>query len=244
MRRITLTAARRSKNLKEHEEAFKSVNGVAPTPIPEEGTEISGIIATIMVQDTVTRTAVNKGARQIRDLSERKINYTRAGRMIYEAMGYKDCQDAQKQNGNNEIFNNLNFDRKDLAKIVSEIDEKRVNGINQSLTVLRPYFEALLPLPSEEVFAQVENHLSKDDFHTLAREYSSRLNLDYTRTEWRYFFLALAWRYRNTLNHHIRKEMGNMRWIAGRYEVNEAAELLANELFPVASKPTQIDNDL
>ena len=142
-----LTAKRRSKTLKDHEEAFMSINGRLEDALPDPSTEISGIIAEIMKLPKVTRKEVNEAGRLIRNASGKKIRLTEGSRMVWKAMGYTCFSDANKHNEGKEYFDNLNFDRKDLLAITAEYSAAERIAKDKVKAFVRPMFEKVFAIP-------------------------------------------------------------------------------------------------
>jgi hypothetical protein len=230
MRREVLTAKSLSRNLKEHEEAFKSRNGYEVEPPPMYGTEISGIIAEVMKNKHVTQKEIQEAGRLIRIASEKKILLNVGSRMVYKAMGYVDFQDAKKRNEGKDYFENLNFDRKDLNAVHAEsvANEKAIK--DKVKEQIRPYFEKVFALPWEperfqgkakssgEVMAKV--HVYMEELGWVCEDH-----IEY----WDYGH-AFAYRYPSSCGMQVKKSMFRRGDFGSRRLIFEASRELAREI--------------
>lgn len=145
-----LTAQRPSKTLGEHKEAFKSRNSYEIEPPPDTSGEINGIVSEITQLKYVTHKEILEAGRQIHKLSGKRFVSNQATRMVFKALGYIDYKDATIRNVNKERFENLNFDRRDLAAINKDINDNE-EAIYQAVSAaVRPYFERVFALPYEK----------------------------------------------------------------------------------------------
>lgn len=144
------TAQHPAKTLGEHAEAFKSRNGYEVESPPDTSGEINGIVSEIAQMKYVTHREILDAGREIRKLSDKRFALNQAARMVFKALGYIDYQDATVRNNSKERFENLNFDRKDLAAINKDINDNE-EAIYQAVSkAVGPYFERVFALPYEK----------------------------------------------------------------------------------------------
>jgi hypothetical protein len=227
----TLTARRASKTLKDHEEAFKSINGYEVEPLPDPTTEINGIIAEIMKLQRVTHKEVQEGGRLIRIASEKKLRLNIGARMIWKAMGYIDFQDAQKRNEGKDYFENLNFDRKDLAAINNETNAAERAMKDKVIAHIRPTFERVFALPREKDWFKGERAMNTQAFMAKARPHLDTIEMDFNDLAevWAVAH-ALAFRYPHASNMQTKKDMFRPKGFGSRKMIFEASKELAREL--------------
>lgn len=203
-----LTAKRPSKTLKEHEEAFKSINGFEESDPKDYTTEISGIVADVMTHKCVTRKMVQDGGRLIRDVTERKIRLNQGARIILSAMGYVDLQDAGKKNEGLEYFVNLNYDRKDLVSLSQEITAEHLRLVAEAKVQLRPMFERVFALPYVAELAALPRGKTGQAVLEVLKDYLVTLNWDLSEVSeiWK-VANALAYRYPNLASLRARRDL-------------------------------------
>jgi hypothetical protein len=230
MRREVLTAKSLSRNLKEHEEAFKSRNGYEVEPPPEYGTEISGIIAEVMKNKFVTHKEIMDAGRLIRIASDKKFLLNVSARMVFKAMGYVDYQDAKERNEGKEHFENLNFERKDLAAVHEEtlIAEKAV--MDKVREQVRPIFEEVFAMPWEPEWFSTRCQcggevvaLTHRYFEHLGRTFKD--NIEY----WNYAH-AFAYRYTSCAGMKVKKQLFRHKGFGSNRIIYDACRALSREL--------------
>jgi len=231
MRREVLTAKNLSRNLKEHEEAFKSRNGYEVEPPPEVDGDVSGIIAQIVLLEKVSERVINEAARKIRDLSERKIKYMRASLMIYQAMGYKDRQEAAAFNSDPDFIANRNFGRKDPGVLADEITAERLKRLARAKELLTPFFDEVKSWDNFGwfgAFASVPD--SKARFLAAAIQYVAE-RLPDAEHEYRLGIVcALSWRFRPMRPE--RRKCARVFWIGTGADVYQVAQELGDVYWP------------
>lgn len=226
-----LTARRPSKNLKDHEEAFKSRNGYEVEPLPDPSTEINGIIAEIMKLQKVTHKEVLEGGRLIKLVSEKKFRLNQGARLIWKAMGYVDFQDAQKRNEGRDYFENLNFSRKDLAAINNEVSAAEREVIDKVKAHIRPTFERIFALPREKEWFKGERATNTQAFMAKARPHLETIDLNFDdMTEVWAVAHALCYRYPHASNMQTKKDMFRAKGFGSRKLIFEASRELAREI--------------
>lgn len=226
------TALRPSKTLGEHAEAFKSRNGYEVAPPPDTSGEINGIISEIMQLKYVTRKEIAEAGRQIRKLSDKKFALNIGSRLVFKALGYVDFQDASNRNENKDTFENLNFDRKDLAGINRDINDNE-EAIYLAVTVIvQPYFEKVFALPHEKGWFKGPRCKTTGEFMRCVHPYLEHLGWKDLGVEETWAFAhALAFRYPHLCNIATKKGMfRNARPDATRKQVFDACRRLAREM--------------
>lgn len=88
--RNVLTAQSRSNNLKEHFEAFKSVNGIGPGEIPDSSRQMSGIMSEMLSLKEIPAKAITHYAFTMRRIPEVKAAFTHTKMLVViaRALGY------------------------------------------------------------------------------------------------------------------------------------------------------------
>lgn len=235
MRREVLTAKSLSRNLKEHEEAFKSRNGYEVEPPPEYGTEISGIIAEIMQLKIVSRKEISEAGRLIRIATGGKFRLNEGNRMVLQAMGYVDFQDMAKRNEDLTKIENLNFDRKDLGAVQQEITAERREKIERIKAYIRPYFDRTFALPRELEWFPARGKARSENtgqwINDYVKPYIEHLGWEITDNDefWAYAH-ALAFRYPHACNKDTKMSLFRPFGYGSRRVCYEGSRELAREI--------------
>lgn len=226
-----LTAARPSRTLGEHEDAFKSRNGFEVEPPPDTSGEISGIISEVMQLQFVTRKEIMEAGRLIKNLGIKRTPLSVAARQVYKALGYVDYQDAMLRNGNPDRFENLNYHRKDLAAINQEINTREKATIDNIIAFIRPYFERVAELPFERELFAGPKAKSSQEFHARLRPYLDKLGWEFDDAKefWNVAH-AFSFRYSNHVNLSTKKDLFRNKELGTRKQAFDASRLLAIEL--------------
>ncbi len=227
-----LTAHRRSKSLGEHEEAFKSRNGFEVSVPPDTTGEINGVISEITQLRYVSHREILDAGRQIRVLSDKRFALNQAARMVFKALGYIDYQDAINRNENKERFENLNFDRRDLAAINQDINDKERTIYEAVSAAVRPYFERVFALPYEKEWFDGPRCKTTGEFMARLSPYLEHLgwHFDEVLEVWKIGH-AFAFRYPHASNIDTKKGMFRHHQHYGtRKQVFDASRMLAREM--------------
>lgn len=122
MSTVIYTAKRRSKTLKDHEEAFKSVNGVGPTEPPDTSTEIMGVVSELAAMKEVPRNMLSAAAFRIKQLSEGTIKVSKARDMLARSLGYPNAGTMGHQTREEDSYRNLFYGKGNIAGSLEEVN--------------------------------------------------------------------------------------------------------------------------
>ncbi len=227
-----LTAIRPSKTLGEHAEAFKSRNGYDVAPPPDTSGEINGIISEIMQLKYVTHKEILEAGRHIRKLSDKRFAINIGARMVFKAMGYVDYQDAVTRNENSDKFENLNYDRKDIASVNRTINDNEEAIFQTVVGQVRPYFERVFALPYEKDWFAGPRCKTTGAFIAVVAKYLEHLGWVFGDSdEFWAIGHALSFRYPHATNIDTKKGMFRQpRPTATRRQVFDACRRLARDM--------------
>lgn len=233
MRREVLTAKSLSRNLKDHEEAFKSRNGYEVEPPPEEDSDVSGIIAKFVLLETVSDKAVRQAGTKIRDITERSIKYMQGVRMIYNALGYRDLQEALKANPDPEHVINRNYGRRDPGGVAHEITDAKKEAQDKAVELLTPYFEEVNTWEETDFFNDVmigAGFPGQNQFYAAAIQYVDKMVGDRSLEDRLALVCVISRRYRAWKPE--RRKCARVYWIGEAAVVYLAAKRLGAQYWP------------
>ena len=144
---VIYTAKRRSKNLKEHEEAFKSINGVGPTDPPDTSAEIMGVVSELAAMREVPRNVLSAAAFRIKQLSEGTIKVSKARDMLARSLGYPNSGTMGHQTREEDSYRNLLHGKGNLVGVLEDVNATHQANKERVLQVIAEIFAMVKASP-------------------------------------------------------------------------------------------------